>query len=259
MIAAHHFNCVQLAPSKAFPDIEWRTGELTPAFAGQATKAFKACGVDIAVLGCYVNPIHPDRGVRRELLEIFKEHLRMARDFGCTVVALETGSMNADYSPHPDNHSEAAFQELVASISELVEAAEAIDVRVGVEAVTSHTVCSPSQMRKLLDIIASDHIRVIYDPVNYLDAGNWRCQERIFKEALDLYGDRIVAVHAKDFRLENDTLKAVALGQEGLLDVESALSSLLRQSPGIPVLLEEIDVQSAETSLRMALALQKRE
>lgn len=258
-IAAHQLTCVQLAPSKAFPDIDWRMGELTPAVATRAATAFSACGVEISVLGCYVNPIHPDPDTRRLLLDIFKEHLRVARDFGCGVVALETGSLNADYTPHPENHTEAAFQKMVLSISALVEAAEQADVCVGVEAVTTHTVWSPSQMRKLLDCIASDHIGVVFDPVNYLDAGNWRSQEHIFKEAFDLYGDRIVAVHAKDFCMDSQALKPVALGQDGLLDLESAFPRLLRQRPDLPVLLEEISVQSAEISLRRAWALWKKE
>jgi sugar phosphate isomerase/epimerase len=249
LIAAHPFNCVQLAPSKAFPDIEWRSGGLTPAFAARAAEAFSACGVDIAVLGCYVNPIHPDRGVRRELLEIFKEHLRVARAFGCGVVALETGSLNADYSPHPDNHSEAAFQELVASISELVEAAEAADVLVGVEAVTVHTIFKPTLMRRLLDEVPSDHIGVVHDPVNLLDAGNWRAQGRIFEEAFDLYGDKIVALHAKDFTVSEGGLKYRALGKGGMLDAGSAFSWIAKHKPDVPVLLEEIDEQTVFETL----------
>ena len=238
-IVAKGLTCVQLAPSKALDGVVWGRGVLTPALAADVGKTFRRHGIDIAVLGCYVNPIHPDLGVRRELLEIFKEHLRVAHDFGCTVVALETGSKNADYSPHPDNHTEAAFQEMVASISELVEAAEAADVRVGVEAVTVHTVSTPALMRRLLDEIASDHIGVVHDPVNLLDVGNWRSQGLIFQEAFDLYGDRIVAVHAKDFTVGEGGLKYMALGKGGLLDAGSAFSWIAKHNPGVPVLLED--------------------
>ena len=256
-IAAKGLTCIQLAPSKALDGVAWGVGALTPALAVDVGKTFRRHGIDIAVLGCYVNPIHPDRGVRQELLEIFKEHLRVARDFGCDVVALETGSVNADYSPHPDNHTEAAFQELVTSISELVEAADAADVRVGVEAVTVHTVSTPALMRRLLDEIASDHIGVVHDPVNLLDAENWRAQARIFQEAFDLYGDRIVAVHAKDFTVHESGLKTVALGKGGLLDSGMAFSWIIRHNPKTPVLLEEVDEQTVidtrkEFQLRIA-------
>ena len=248
-IAAKGLTCVQLAPSKALDGVAWGRGALTPALAADVGKTFRRHGIDIAVLGCYVNPIHPDRGVRQELLEIFKEHLRVARDFGCDVVALETGSVNADYSPHPDNHTEAAFQELVTSISELVEAADAADVRVGVEAVTVHTVSTPALMRRLLDEIASDHIGVVHDPVNLLDAENWRGQARIFQEAFDLYGDRIVAVHAKDFTVNEGGLTYRALGKGGLLDAGSAFSWIAKHKPDTPVLLEEVDEQTIAGSM----------
>ena len=97
------------------------------------------------MLGCYVNPIHPDPATRRSLLGLFKEHLRYARDFGNGLVALETGSVNADYSPHPENHGEHAFQQSLASIAELAAEAEKFGVIVGIEAVASHVVSTPTK------------------------------------------------------------------------------------------------------------------
>ena len=247
-MAAKGLRCVQLAPSKALDGVEWGRGALNPVLAADVGKALRRHGIEIAVLGCYINPIHPDPVVRRMLLEIFKEHLRVARDFGCGVVALETGSVMADYSPHPDNHTEAAFQDMLASIGELVEEAERCGVMVGVEAVTAHTVSTPKQMRRLLDAIASDHIGVVHDPVNLLDAGNWRMQESIFLEAYHLYGDRIVAVHAKDFTVSEGGLKPVALGKGWLLEVGSAFSRIARHKPDTPVLLEEVDEQTVAST-----------
>jgi sugar phosphate isomerase/epimerase len=243
-IAAKGLTCVQLAPSKALEGVAWGYGALTPAKVSEVGTAFRRHSIEIAVLGCYVNPIHPDIGVRRMLLDIFKEHLRVARALGCGVVALETGSVTADYSPHPDNHTEAAFQDMLASISELVEAAEAAEVTVGVEAVTVHTVSTPALMRRLLDEVASDHVGVVHDPVNLLDATNWHEQGSVFQEAYELYGDRIVAVHAKDFKAVEGGLKPVALGKGGLLDAASAFSWIAKHKPDTPVILEEVDEQT---------------
>ena len=190
------------------------------------------------MLGCYVNPIHPDLKTRAALLEFFKDHLRFARDFGCGIVALESGSVNVDYSPHPANHGEAAFQTMLASISELVAVAESFGVDVGLEAVTSHTVSPPQKMRRVLDEIASDNLRVVRDPVNLLSAENFREQSRVVAEALDLFGDRVAVIHAKDFVFVNGALKTIPAGR-GQLDYTPVLDFVRSRQPGISVLLEE--------------------
>ena len=112
-IAAKGLTSVQLALAKAIDGINSDTGGLSPGLATHVRDAFQRHGVRIAVLGCYVNLVHPDLAERRQLLTRFKEHLRFARDFGCSVVATETASLNADWSPHPDNGGEAAFRNLL--------------------------------------------------------------------------------------------------------------------------------------------------
>ena len=178
----------------------------------KSEERFTSHGVQIAVLGCYVNPIHPDPMTRKSLLGLFKEHLRYARDFGNGLVALETGSVNADYSPHPENHGETAFQQSLASIAELVAEAEKFGVIVGIEAVTSHVVSTPQKMRRMLDTVASNNLQVVFDPVNLLSLENHHEQERVIGESLELFGDRIAIIHAKDFVVENGQFKMYKRG-----------------------------------------------
>jgi sugar phosphate isomerase/epimerase len=254
VIAACGFTCVQLAPAKALPGVEWRKGALTPEVAARAASAFHARGIEIAVLGCYVNPVHPDPAMRRELLSLFKEHLQAARDFGCGLVALETGSVNADYSPNPANRGEAAFEEAVRSFAELAEAAERAGVAVGVEAVSSHIVSTPAKLRRLFDRVGSPRLRAVFDPVNLLDAENWARQAEVYREALALFGDRIAVLHLKDFVMEGGVPRPVALGRGGGVDLAPLLAWVRTRSPACRALLEEIDASTAEAS---ALALRR--
>ncbi len=248
-IAAKGLSCVQLAPFKALTEFGSQAGALTPERASAARQAFEARGVAISVLGCYVNPIHPDLAERRRLLAVFKSHLRVARAFGCGLVALETGSLNADYSPHPANHGEPAFESAVASMAELAEAAEACGVSVGVEAVTAHTVSTPRRMRRLLDLVASGSLRVVFDAANLLDAGNWIRQETLFQEAFELFGERIDVVHAKDFTVEDGTLRLRPMGGGGGLRWEAVFAWLTRHRPQVDVLLEEVGESTVGASL----------
>ena len=239
-IAARGLCCVQLALNKAVAGLDLKPGDLNPGLAFHVGQAFARHGIQIAVLGCYINPIHPDPVTRAALLGWFKEHLRFARDFGCGVVALESGSVNADYSPSAENHGEAAFQAMLASLAELVAEAERFGVVVGFEAVTSHTVSTPQKMRRVLDSIGSNNLQVVFDPVNLLSPENHRAQQRVVEESLELFGDRIIAVHAKDFVVEADGLKTVPAGR-GRFVYGPLLRHLAARKPLVSLLLEEAD------------------
>ena len=246
-IAAKHLVCAQLAPGKAIAGLMLKPGTLNPGLASEIGGAFHRHGVQIAVLGCYVNPIHPDPATRKSLLGLFKEHLRYARDFGNGLVALETGSLNADYLPHQENHGEAAFQQSLASIAELVAEAEAFGVIVGIEAVASHVVSTPRKMRRMLDAVASNNLQVVFDPVNLLSLENHHEQERVIGESLELFGDRIAIIHAKDFVVENGQFKSTSAGL-GKLRHDLVMKFAISQKPGISILLEDTNEQTAEDS-----------
>jgi L-ribulose-5-phosphate 3-epimerase len=243
-IAAKEMACTQLAIGKAIAGLNLRPGLLSPGLAYSIGRPFQEHGVQIAVLGCYINPIHPDPATRKSLLGLFKEHLRYARDFGNGLVALETGSINADYMPHPENQSEAVFQQSLASIAELVEEAERFGVIVGVEPVASHPVSTPQKMRRLLDTIASNNLQVVFDPVNLLSPENYQEQERVLNDALQLFGDRIAIIHAKDFVIERGQLKFVCSGL-GALRYDLVMKLAVQEKPGISILLEDTNEQTA--------------
>jgi L-ribulose-5-phosphate 3-epimerase len=229
---------VQLALSRSFDSINTELGSLSPGLAWNIGSAFRNQGIQIAVLGCYVNMIHPDQEERRKGLDRFKEHIRYARDFGCSIVGTETGNVNAEIAYTVKNFEEKPFQEVVGSVRELVEEAEKFGVIVGVEAGVNHPVYSPKTMKRLLDRVNSNNLQVIFDPVNLLTVDTYKNQEEIFCEAFELFGDRIVIVHAKDFILENNELKPVAVGK-GLLNYDVVLKLIKKKKPFINILMEE--------------------
>lgn len=251
-IAAKKMVCAQLAVGKAIAGIDLKPGLLNPGLAFDIGEVFRTRGVQIAVLGCYVNPIHPDPATRRSLLGLFKEHLRYARDFGNGLVALETGSVNADYSPHGENHGENAFQESLASIAELVAEAEHFGVCVGIEAVASHVVSTPQKMLRMLDAVASPNLQVVFDPVNLLSLENHTEQERVIGESIELFGDRIAAIHAKDFVIEHGQMKFARAGL-GMLRHDLVMKFALQQKPGISILLEDATEDTAQECRRFLL------
>jgi L-ribulose-5-phosphate 3-epimerase len=236
-IAKKGFTSVQLALGKSF-DFNTGLGSLNPGMAYHIGNTFREHRIQIAVLGCYINMIHPDIVERRKSLERFKEHLRYARDFGCSIVGTETGNVNADICYTEENFKEEPFLEVVESVRELVDEAEKWGVMVGIEAGVNHPIYSPFMLKGLLDRVNSNHLQVIFDPVNLLTIDNYSKQEEIFTEAIELFGDRIVILHAKDFVVEDHALKSTAVGK-GLLDYDFILKLIKKKKPFINILMEE--------------------
>jgi len=247
-IAAKGFTCTQLALNKAIAGLDLKPGDLTPGLAFHIGEAFCRNGVQIAVLGCYINPLYHDLQKRRELLGWFKEHLRFARDFGCGLVALETGSYHPDFLSHPENGTEAAFQESLSSLAELVAEAEKFGVIVGIEGVWNHAVCTPQKMRRMLDSLSSPNVQVVFDPVNLLSFENYVQQQRVVEESLQLFGERIVIIHAKDFQVGKDSLTTVPPGK-GDFQYGPLLKHLVVRKPGISILCEETGPDWAEGAI----------
>lgn len=238
VIAGKGLTSVQLALSKSLEGVNTELGSLSPGLARYVASAFSKHNVQIAVLGCYFNMIHPDLVERKKGMERFKEHIRYARDFGCSIVATETGNVNAEIFYTEENFKEEPFLEVVESVRELVQEAEKFGVIVGVEAGVNHPVYSSKVMKRLLDSIDSNNLQVILDPVNLLTIDTYQNQEEIFQEAMDLFGDRVIILHAKDFVIEDNQLVPTAVGK-GLLNFDYILNVLKKKKPYMNILLEE--------------------
>lgn len=248
-IAEKDVSCIQLALTKAVADFNYDSGMISPGLANYIKQTFEKKNLSIAVLGCYVNIIHPDLQERRCLLNKFKEHIRYARDFGCSIVGTETGSVNHDYSFNPENHGEAALETLIESVKELVEEAEKFGVIVCIEGVTSHVVNTPEKMRRVLDSIQSNNLQVIFDPVNFLSVENSHLQDEVIEKSFELFGDRIAIIHAKDFIIDGGQMKVVEAGS-GLLNYRLLLKLIKTHKPYIEILLENAKEETIHESIQ---------
>ncbi|MEH7331681.1 sugar phosphate isomerase/epimerase family protein [Neobacillus drentensis] len=235
--AAKGLTSVQLALSKTLKNTNTGLGSLSPGFAHTIRSVFHKRDIQIAVLGCYINMIHPDPTERRKGLERFKEHLRFARDFGCSIVGTETGNVQAEISYTEENFKERPFHEVVESVKELVYEAERFGVIVGIEGGINHPIHTPGRMKRLLDAVPSNNLQVIYDPANFISLDNYQSQEAVMKEAFELFGDRMVILHAKDFIIENQQVKIVPVGH-GMLNYDALFKLLKNKKPYMTMLLE---------------------
>ncbi|OKP94356.1 xylose isomerase [Paenibacillus sp. P46E] len=240
---------VQLALSKAIQDIDTSTGKLSPGLANYIGEQFDRAGIRIGVLGCYINPIHPDPAIRRQEIERFKEHLRYARLFGAPMVATETGELTTFAKFEPHRYEELGWETLRATVLELAEEAEKWGVFLGLEPVRTHTLSTPAKMRRILDEVPSSSIGVVFDPCNLI-GDQVEQQDEIVDEAFSLFGDRIILAHLKDMYAEGSRIRHGQPGR-GLFHTAEFLNKLQARKPMIDVSLE--DIQGPEVRNTVAL------
>jgi len=229
---------VQLAPTKALLPGVFDLERLEEAGALQIKRELDQAGIAVSVLGCYVNLINPEPALRARETGRFIASIRAAKYFGDPVVGTETGSVRADYKADPANEGESAFQDFVKELGKLVEEAEKVNVRVAIEAVRHHTICTPARMKRVLDDLKSPNLYVILDPVNLLGLDNVGRRYEVLKEAVDLFADRVRILHLKDYDESSPKLAVVPPGKGGM-DYEKTFKIMASAGIHCPAIVED--------------------
>lgn len=237
-VLATGLSSLQLAPRKALREFEGAQA-LDPGLARAAGRAFRDRGVKVAVLGCYVEVLHPDRDQRRRELARLRESLELCEAFGATVVATETGR------PGPGLAADRAglVRELVDGLGELCLLAGRLGLRLALEPVWDHGLAGPAEAAMVQASLDLPGLGFLLDPVNLVPGGGLPEPAAPALEAIRILGGRIVAVHAKDFRIEGGQKRIVPCGQgqmpwapilEGLAGLRSDMDIILEdQAAGL--------------------------
>lgn len=248
-LQTYDIDFVQLALAKAIQDIDLSPGKLSPGLASYIGEHFDRAGIRIGVLGCYINPIHPDPVIRRAEIDRFKEHLRYARQFGAPMVATETGALTTYQESDPEHYEAKGWEILRATVEELTEEAEKWGVFLALEGVCTHTLSTPAKMRRILDEVPSSAIGVVLDPCNWIGDEAHR-QDEIVDSAFNLFGDRIILAHLKDMYNDGSRIRHGAAGG-GLFHTAEFLNKLSSHKPMIDVSLEEVTGQNIRDTVAL--------
>lgn len=236
-VRANQIDQIQLAFGKSISDYDFSVGHYSPGFGRYIASLLEKNQIHVAVLGCYINPIHPIESRRQAEVAKFIEHLKYAKMIGADMVGTETGRLDPDMKVTPETFTETAYQRLLKSMREIVSAAEKLGVTVGVEGVFDHTLYSPAMMKRFLEDIDSPNVEVILDSVNLIHPDEVECQEEVIDKAFAYYGDRITMLHMKDFVFDGSSQIFRHVG-EGLFRYEPLMKHLKEKKPHITMLLE---------------------
>ena len=238
------FDCVQYAPAKAIEGIE-HFDAITPEILREIKGAFAKHDVEIAVLGCYIEPSLADENERLNNVRIFKDNLSHAKFLGVSIVGTETTHLDIHAT---EAEREAAYARLKDSVQRMAEKAEAENVLIGIEPVAEHTLNTPALTRRLLDEVGSDKLRVIFDPVNLVLPHTIQNQDQIFTQMLDLLGDKIAVMHIKDTTIENNQKTWQNIGQ-GVINYPLIFNWLKKHKPNMRLLREDVKMDTYNTDI----------
>lgn len=231
-IAADGWQTVQLAFKKAIPGVA-HTDDITPALLEETRAALSQNSLSLGVLGVYVEPSLADPVQRRCQVEQFCAQLPFARALSAGCVATETTAL----AKQPGVSEAQALDCLRLSLAEMLPAAEAAGVTIAIEPVRTHTLNSPERTRDLLREMASDRLKVVFDPVNLLSPQDIPTQHSLWQRCFACFGEHIAAVHIKGSRTGDDNMQPIPLW-ESVVDYEAVFAPLRALGRDIPVLRE---------------------
>ncbi len=232
------FDGVQLVLNKAIIGETGLADSLSKEKALNISKAFYDNGLEIFMMGAYFNPVHSNKDLVKTNIEKFKAHLKYLNDFNGHYVGSETGSFNDDkWTYNPLNRTEDAYQEVKRIFNDLAIYAKKHNSNIALEGAYGHCMYEPKALKRLVDEIDNGHVFYTVDIYNYLDYSNYKNYKDIFNECLELFKEKIVIFHLKDFLVENESLKQCAIGK-GIVDYKWLLNKIKNTNPNAYLIFE---------------------
>ena len=202
-------------------------------------KAFEKEGIRIVSIGSYGRFISPDREEARTVIEKTKAWIRLAPVLGTNLVVTEIGSKHPthNWTDTPENASQETWNEIIEVYRELTDYAKQYNVQVGIEPHFAQPLKGREELRRILDDVGADNLKIVFDAANSVtseNAGELEQEIELFYEQL---GDSIVLAHAKDALIKDEETVFTHAG-DGILTYRKYLHVLKEHKYQGPVILE---------------------
>jgi sugar phosphate isomerase/epimerase len=226
--------------------------------------------VNTAIVGCYINPIHPNLEERKKQWDQFESALKIAPYLGCPYVGTETGIVNLDDEYDIETFDEKNLDIFYLFLDKMLKVAQKNNSIIAIEPVSNkHTICTISRTTDMLNKFKCDNLKLIYDSVNLMDKSSIKekdgtvkkipsyDRQKLFHDSiLDEISSEIVAIHIKDFKVDNHGNKIgdLAIG-EGIMNYKALFDSLNNHNVNAPRLLEMIDIETLDITFNKLIDL----
>ena len=215
-IAAVGYQSLQLAPAKSITAIGGMEN-LNEEHLVRIKDILQKHQITVSVLGCYLDFTAADEGVRNNNVALFKRYVKYAKFLDAKMIATETS-----YGTITDEHREEAMGYVVEAFREIMPVAEEEGVLVAIEPVASHALNTPELTRDLLETIDSKNFKILYDQTNLLTPETVNHDAAMFERAKKYLGEDVIALHIKNFVVNNNEKQMVAL-DSGVVNIPAIL------------------------------------
>ncbi|MFV0556287.1 MAG: sugar phosphate isomerase/epimerase family protein [Lactovum sp.] len=210
----------QLALKKSFPilseELSFKDIELISPLVFENT----------AILGAYFNPVDPNKDKISIGIKNFIFNMKLAEKNKIKYVASETGSkMGTPWDYHPDNHKKETVAESIAAFQEISRLTQGIEVKIAIEPAYHHVIKDIESLEYLYQEINDERIVYILDIFNLLNSRPYEDYLSVIEHFLQNSKDRLAIVHLKDFIIEDNQVKQVAIGK-GIVDFKQVIQIL---------------------------------
>ena len=191
-------SCLHFAPYKVLDDApkpynnEW---------AAKVCEDLSKETVRVAILGCYINPVHPDPDKLEIELGKFENGIDIAKALGNPIVATETGSLDTRNVRCEETWTDKNFDRFLRIVERLLTRAERQKVTIAIEAVADkNTVDNPERMFKVMETFKSPYLRCLFDAVNIMPIKGLDDYYTWYDNAVSMLAPYICAMHLKDYK-----------------------------------------------------------
>jgi len=155
------------------------------------------------------NLVSSDEKVAIKAKDVGKKLIEIAHFVGARSVLVIPGYVNIPWEPQAEVVSyDFAWERAISTLQELALFAQGTEVLLGVENVWNKFLLSPLEFRQFIDEINHPQVRVHLDTGNMLPFG-------YPEQWIHILGNRIVAVHVKDFKVAVGNIHGFCLPLEG--------------------------------------------
>lgn len=247
-----------LTPYKSYKDID---SFLT----NKITRTLNKNNINTAIISCYINPVHPNTSIREKQYKEFERALTLSNTFECPYVGTETGSRNFNNEYDINTFSNKTLTLFYHFLDKMLPIAQKNKAIIAIEPVANkHTICSLEKTANMLSKFQCDNLKIIYDSVNLIEEkgireknGNtlkvpsYEAQKKFHSDILAEIGKDIIALHIKDFSVDNYGKKIgdLAVG-DGIMNYKALFDSLHEYNINVPRILEMVHQSNLNFQLK---------
>lgn len=214
-------------------------------------KAFENQGLEIVGISGGFAFLRPDEEANQKTIEATKEWVKWAPVLGTDLVITEIGSTHPthNWTDYEDNYTEKTWNRVVEIYKELTSFAIQFGVNIGIEPHFASVIKGTEELKKILEDVGADNLKIVFDPANSITKKNVDNQEEILDHFYNVLGDRIVLAHGKDVTIEQEDSQFVAAGK-GVLPYRNFLDTLKKHGYERPVILEYLTEEEVKETLQ---------